>query len=95
MPQPLSERQSLKAELVEIRRQIAAYWNELENGSPRRTRREQLEWMIQERETAASRRAGEVEGDQARVVGRTRRGRLKRASHPLRAIARVRRLASG
>jgi len=45
-----SERQSLKAELVEIPRQIAAYWNELENGSPRPTRREQLEWMIQERE---------------------------------------------
>jgi len=50
MPQPLSERQSLKAELAEIPRQIAAYWNELENGPPRRTRREQLEWMIQERE---------------------------------------------
>jgi hypothetical protein len=48
MPQTLSERQSLKAELAEIPRQIAAYWNELENGSP--TRREQLEWMIQERE---------------------------------------------
>jgi hypothetical protein len=46
----LSERQSLKAELAEIPRQVAAYWNELENGSPRRTRREQLEWMIQERE---------------------------------------------
>jgi len=50
MPHPLSERQSLKAELAEIPRQVAAYWNELENGSPRRTRREQLEWMIQERE---------------------------------------------
>ena len=50
MPHPLSERQSLKAELAEIPRQIAAYWNELENGSPRRTLREQLEWIIQERE---------------------------------------------
>ena len=50
MPHPLSERQSLKAELAEIPRQIAAYWDELENGSPRQTRREQLEWMIQERE---------------------------------------------
>jgi len=50
MPQPLSERQSLKAELAEIPRQIAAYRSELENGSPRRTRREKLEWMIQERE---------------------------------------------
>jgi hypothetical protein len=42
MPQPLSERQSLKAELAEIPRQIAAYWNELENGSPKRARRESL-----------------------------------------------------
>ena len=50
MPQPLSERQSLKAELAEIPQQIASYWDELENGSPRRTRREQLEWMIQDRE---------------------------------------------
>lgn len=50
MPQPVNERQSLKAELVEIPGQIAAYWDELENGSPRRTGREQLEWMIQERE---------------------------------------------
>ena len=50
MPRPLSERQSLKAELAEIPRQIAAYWNELENGSPHRARREQLEWNIRERE---------------------------------------------
>ncbi len=50
MPQPVSERQSLKAELVEIARQIATYWNEPENGSPHQARRERLEWMIQERE---------------------------------------------
>ena len=50
MPTPPNERRSLKAELAEIPRQIAAYWTELENGSPRRARREQLEWMIQERE---------------------------------------------
>ena len=49
-PHALSEHQSLKAELVEIPRQISAYWDELENGSLRRTRREQLEWMIQDRE---------------------------------------------
>jgi hypothetical protein len=50
MPRPLNERQSLKAELAEIPRQIAAHWRELESGSLRRTRREQLEWQIRERE---------------------------------------------
>jgi hypothetical protein len=50
MPRPLNERQSLEAELAEIRGQIATYWEELESGSPRRTRREQLEWQIRERE---------------------------------------------
>jgi len=68
MPQPLSERQSLKAELAEIPRQIAAYWNELENGSPRRTRREQLEWMIQERE----RRLADVRARLAALRAETR-----------------------
>jgi len=50
MPAPTNERQSLETELAEIRGQIAAYWEELESGSPRRTRREQLEWQIRERE---------------------------------------------
>jgi len=36
--------------LAEIRGQIAAYWEELESRSPRRTRREQLERQIRERE---------------------------------------------
>jgi hypothetical protein len=68
MPHPLSERQSLKAELAEIPRQIASYWNELENGSPRRTRREQLEWMIQERE----RRLADVRARLAALRAETR-----------------------
>jgi len=46
----LSERQSLALELAEIPGQIAAYWTELENGSPRRARRERLEWHIREGE---------------------------------------------
>ena len=50
MPRPSNERQSLEAELAEIGGQIAAYWQELESGSPRRTRREQLKWQIRERE---------------------------------------------
>jgi hypothetical protein len=50
VPTPPDERRSLKAELAEIPRQIAAYWRELENGSPHRARREQLEWFIRERE---------------------------------------------
>jgi hypothetical protein len=48
MPRPRNERQELEQELAEIPRQIAAYWNELENGSPKRTRRERLEWQIQQ-----------------------------------------------
>ena len=68
LPHPLSERQSLKAELAEIPRQIAAYWDELENGSPRRTRREQLEWMIQERE----RRLADVRARLAALRAETR-----------------------
>jgi len=28
----------------------SCYWREIESGSPRRTRREQLEWQIRERE---------------------------------------------
>jgi hypothetical protein len=67
MPPP-DERRSLKAELVEIPRQIAAYWTELENGSPRRTRREQLEWMIQERE----RRLADVRARLAAIRAETR-----------------------
>jgi hypothetical protein len=50
MPSPPDERRSLKAELAAISGQIAAYWRELESGSLRRTRREQLEWQIRERE---------------------------------------------
>lgn len=50
MPTPPNERQSLEAELAEILSQIAAYWQELERGSPRRSRRERLEWQIRERE---------------------------------------------
>ena len=68
MPHPVSECQSLKAELAEIPRQIAAYWNELENDSPRRTRREQLEWMIQEPE----KRLAEVEARLAELVSADR-----------------------
>jgi hypothetical protein len=50
MPRSLTERQALKAEVTEIRAQIAACWQELESGSPRRTRRESLEWRIRVRE---------------------------------------------
>jgi hypothetical protein len=50
MPRPLNERKSLEQERAELSCQIAAYWNELENGSPRPTRRERLEWQIRERE---------------------------------------------
>jgi hypothetical protein len=50
MPRPLNERQSLEQERAELPGQIAAYWNELENGSPRQARRERLEWQIRERE---------------------------------------------
>jgi len=68
MPQPLSERQSLKAELAEIPRQIAAYRNELENGSPKRARRERLEWQIRERE----KRLAEVEARLEKVSAERR-----------------------
>ncbi len=50
MPRPRNERQALETEMAEILAQVAAYWQELERGSPRRTRREQLEWQIRERE---------------------------------------------
>ena len=50
MPMPPNERRSLEQELAEIPGQITAYWNELENGSPRRTRREFMEWRIRELE---------------------------------------------
>jgi hypothetical protein len=50
MPTPPNDRRSLESELVEILGQIAAYWQELESGSPRRTRRERLERQIRERE---------------------------------------------
>ena len=53
----LTERQALQAEVAEILAQIAAGWQELESGSPRRTRRESLEWRIRERE----KRLAEVE----------------------------------
>jgi hypothetical protein len=45
-----SPSRALKIELSEIPGQIAAYWNELEHGSPRQARRERLEWSIRERE---------------------------------------------
>jgi len=68
MPHLLSERQSLKAELAETTRQIAAYWNELENGSPKRARRERLEWHIRERE----KRLAEIKARLAAIRAETR-----------------------
>jgi DNA repair exonuclease SbcCD ATPase subunit len=50
MPRPLNERQSLEQERGELLAQIAAYWQELENGSPRQARRELLEWQIRQAE---------------------------------------------
>ena len=50
MPRPFNERKSLEQEMAELPGQIAAYWNELENGSSRPARRERLEWQIRERE---------------------------------------------
>jgi hypothetical protein len=44
MPRPRNERQELEQELAEIPGQIAAYRQELENGSPKRALRERLEW---------------------------------------------------
>lgn len=64
MPRPRNERQELEQELAEIPGQIAAYRNELENGSPKRARRERLEWQIRERE----KRLAEVETRLARMV---------------------------
>ena len=43
MPRPPSERLVLQRERAELRGQMAACWQELENGSPRRARRELLE----------------------------------------------------
>ena len=50
MPPSRNERQSLEQERGELRAQIAAYWQELENGTPRRARRELLEWQIRQAE---------------------------------------------
>jgi DNA repair exonuclease SbcCD ATPase subunit len=50
MPRPHNERQSLEKERAELRGQIAACWQERENGSPHRARREQLEWQIRKAE---------------------------------------------
>jgi DNA repair exonuclease SbcCD ATPase subunit len=57
MPRLLNERQSLEQERAELPRQIAACWQELENGSPHRARRELLEWQIRK----AEKRLAEVE----------------------------------
>jgi len=50
MPRPLNERQSLEYELrEELPAQLAAYRQELENAPViSRTRRERLEWQIQQ-----------------------------------------------
>ncbi len=50
VPKPLTQRQAIEAEIAEILAQTAAYWSELESGSPHRVRRERLEWSIRERE---------------------------------------------
>jgi hypothetical protein len=47
----LDERQALEQERAELPGRIAAYWQELENGSLRRVRREWLEWQIRNLET--------------------------------------------
>jgi hypothetical protein len=44
--------------------QSAAYWQELENGSPHRARREILEWQIRK----AEKRLAEVEAGLAKLV---------------------------
>jgi hypothetical protein len=46
MPAPYNERQALERERAELPGRITAYWQELENGSPRRVRREWLECQI-------------------------------------------------
>ena len=43
MPAPYNERQALERERAELPGRITAYWQELENGSLRRVRREWLE----------------------------------------------------
>jgi|SRR6266404_3800739 len=50
MPRPLTERQALEQERAELLGQIAAYWQELENGSPHRAQRERLDWQIRNAE---------------------------------------------
>jgi hypothetical protein len=68
VPRPLNERQSLEQEREELPAQLAAYRNELENGSPKRARRERLEWQIRERE----KRLAEVEARLAKVSAERR-----------------------
>jgi hypothetical protein len=46
MPRPLNERQSLEQERAELLGRITTDWQELENGSLRRVRREWLECQI-------------------------------------------------
>jgi hypothetical protein len=50
MPRPLSERESLEQARAELPGRISTYWQELENRSPRRVRREWLEWRIRNAE---------------------------------------------
>jgi len=64
LPRPFNQRQSLERELREDPpAQLAAYRQELENGSPHKVRRERLEWQIRERE----KRLAEVEARLAKV----------------------------
>jgi hypothetical protein len=67
MPQPLSERQSLKAELAEIPRQIAAYWERAGEwlSAPDSARAAGMD--DSGAGTAASRRAGEAVSDSDQV----------------------------
>jgi hypothetical protein len=63
MPRPLNERQSLEQEREELPAQLAAYRQELENAPViSRTRRERLEWQIQQ----GQKRMADVE---ARLAG--------------------------
>jgi DNA repair exonuclease SbcCD ATPase subunit len=50
MPRPHNERQSLEQERAGLARQLAAYRQELENGSPHKTRWEWLDWQIRKAE---------------------------------------------
>jgi hypothetical protein len=61
MPRPLNEHQSLEQERAELPGQIAAYRQELENGSPHLARREWLDWQIRK----AEKRLAEVEASLA------------------------------